>query len=64
MALPYHLRVAFLQFVPMCLKALKNKDADFTAQTWVSIYQKDVAQRLGVTQDTVLNRETEQTWTF
>ena len=63
-----HLRVAFLQFVPVRLKALKSKETDFEPQTLgehikkrrltLRLYQRDVAKSLGVNPNTILNWET------
>lgn len=62
-----HLRVAILPFRPICLKALKFKETDFEPQTLgehikkrrlsLKLYQREVAERLGVDTSTVLNWE-------
>jgi transcriptional regulator with XRE-family HTH domain len=63
----WHLRVAFLQFVPICLKSLRYKETDFEPQTLgehikkrrltLGLYQREAAERLGVDPFTVLNWE-------
>lgn len=65
-----HPRVAFLQYIPVRLKGLKSKETDFEPQTLgehlkkrrliLKLYQREVAERLGVDEFTVLNWETEQ----
>jgi transcriptional regulator with XRE-family HTH domain len=62
-----HLRVAFLQCIPVRLKGLKSKETDFEPQTLgehlkkrrliLKLYQREVAERLGVDEFTVLNWE-------
>ena len=62
-----HGRVAFLPFVPVCLKSLRKSPFDFELQTLgeqirkkrlgLGLSQKEVGERLGVTSFTVLNWE-------
>ncbi|MGD9729825.1 MAG: helix-turn-helix domain-containing protein [Gammaproteobacteria bacterium] len=62
-----HLRVAFLQFVQVSLKALKYKETEFEPQTLgehikkrrltLKVYQREVAERFGVDPNTILNWE-------
>ncbi|MBK8164195.1 MAG: helix-turn-helix transcriptional regulator [Gammaproteobacteria bacterium] len=60
-----------MQFVPICLKALKSKETDFEPQTLgehikkrrltLKLYQREVAERLGVDPITVFNWENGKT---
>jgi transcriptional regulator with XRE-family HTH domain len=67
-----HPCVAFLQFIPVCLKALKYNEIYFEPQTLgehlkkrrltLKLYQREVAERLGVDEFTVLNWEKGKTY--